>query len=184
MRRGSHNTIALHLLIATALLCPAFLGAATVRQMSLKEIVETADRVFVGTCIDVRSLRDGYGLPATFVTFSVQEGIKGNLGKIITIKVIGGGGGLLRIEGMPAFHEGEEVLLALYPNSQYGFTSPVGLQQGKWTVVEKTAGKKMLHRSLAGAAILGAPTYDYDQDASGMVDYTRFMGLVKRLARR
>ena len=181
--------LGLAVILSFAFLFPAHhLDATTVRWLALEKIIRTADRIFVGRCIDVRSLRDGYGLPATFITFSVQETIKGNMGRVLTIKMIGSGEAFgLRFAESPTFQEGEEVLLAVYPDSKYGFTSPVGLQQGKWTVVKSESGKKMLRRSLGGAAIIGGPptaTYArYGEDSTGLVDYNRFIGLVKRMAR-
>ena len=163
-------------------------NAGTVRPMSLAEIIETADRVFVGKCIDVRTGRDEHGLPVTYISFSVIETIKGNTGRVVTIKTIGGGPGTLQLADMPTFREGEEVLLFLYPESRYGFTSPVGLYQGKWTVKSTPSGTKQLQPSLGGVpvygAVPGAETRPGSGGSPGLVDYTRFISRIRRMANR
>ena len=50
----------------------------------------------------------------------------------------------LDIGGAPAYKLGEEVVLFLYGKSNYGFTSPVGLGQGKFMVKDSSAGEKMV----------------------------------------
>ena len=47
------------------------------------------------------------------------------------------------IPGLPRFREEEEVLLFLYGDSSSGFTSPVGLGQGKFTIFSDKNGKSM-----------------------------------------
>ena len=131
-------------------LAPAsFLSATTVREVDLPEMVNAADRIFVGRCVAVESRRDERGAPTTYVTFRVAEGIKGQFGRTIAIKQIGGGSqSLLHIADMPSYSVGEEVLLFLHPNSRLGFTSPVGLHQGKWSVVESKDRTKLVRSSL------------------------------------
>ena len=188
MRLHACLSIVLSLSLSVALLCPAHLGAASVRRMSLQEIVDTADRVFVGKCIDVRTGTDEHGLAVTHISFSVIEAIKGRYGRIVTIKTIGGGPGSLRLADMPVFTEGEEVLLFLYPESRYGFTSPVGLYQGKWTVETSPSGKKQLRPTLLGATayrgIDGADNSSGRQNIRGLVDYASFVERIRNLVGR
>ena len=47
------------------------------------------------------------------------------------------------IAGVPTFHVGEEVVLFLYGESELGLSSPVGLGQGKFEVVETKEGGKL-----------------------------------------
>jgi hypothetical protein len=172
--------------IFLALLLPfQHLDATTVRVLSLEEMVQSADRIFVGQCIAVESRRDEYNLPATYVTFQVLDPVKGYLAKTVMIKLIGSSGpGALKIADLPTFQEKETVLLFLYPTSRYGFTSPVGLQQGKWNVVKTSSGKQLLKRSFAGnpgfkgsrQTLYGLSTKD------GLLDYSGFVSLLKKMA--
>ena len=160
------------------------LDATTVRRLSLEEMVQTADRIFVGTCLAVDSRRDGYNLQATYVTFQVIEPIKGKLAKTVVIKQIGSTApGTFRIVGMPTYQVGEKVLLFLYPNSRHGFTSPVGLQQGKWTAVKTAAGKQLWQRGLAGSLTVGGSTgalYGLST-REGLFHYAKFLALLKKM---
>ena len=186
-------------LVFPSLLLPERLGATTVRQVSLPQMIRAADRIFVGKVVAVESRRDEHGLPATYVTFAVTETIKGPPGKQVTIKQIGGRPGTLpAIPGLPTYTVGEVVLLFLHRDSQYGFTSPVGLHQGKWKVVETTPGKKFLEANLHGSfagqgrsgAIYGANSYaersSGHKAASGkqLLNYYTFIPRLKKMAAR
>lgn len=180
--------ILLVLSVSSILIHPGeYLHATTVRLVSLDQMVKAADRIFVGKCVSVESRRDEYGLPATYVTFVVIERIKGPVGGKITIKQIGAGTfGALKIPGLPTYAVGEEVLLFLHPNSQYGFTSPVGLHQGKWRVLESSPGKKMLQRSFGGSVTFkGAAGRSYGaEQRRGLFDYSRFLTRLKEMIRQ
>lgn len=118
------------------------LHATTVRSLSLEEIVDYADRIFVGKVTEVREGKDEYGIAVTYITFSVHQNLKGKMPAEFTIKQLGRSGprkgrGVLRIPGMPGYRKGEELVLFLYGTSEGGFTSPVGLGQGKFKVIRK-----------------------------------------------
>ena len=66
---------------------------------------------------------------------------------MLTIKILGDQGWPGKretgIEGAPRYVEGEEVVLFLYGDSRAGFTSPVGLGQGKFSVVRDKHGQRL-----------------------------------------
>ena len=107
--------------------------------MTLEEMTERAGRIFSGQCTEVRVVEQpGRGMPVTEVTFRVDRTLKGGPGGALTIRQPGVAGGTERgvgILGLPRFRPGEEVILFLYGESASGLTSPVGLGQGKFTVV-------------------------------------------------
>ncbi len=125
--------------------------ASRVRSLNLEEMVRHADRIFSGRCVRVHVAEDpGTRQKATFVTFAVGRTVKGDGRPEVTIKVLGeqGSSGSREngIEGAPRYREGEEVVLFLYPDSRSGFTSPVGLGQGKFSVVrDKNGGRLALN---------------------------------------
>jgi hypothetical protein len=162
-------------------------------------MVKAADRIFVGKCLAVGTRRDERGVPATYATFEVTEAIKGPLGKQVTIKQIGARSGTLPgIPGLPTYEVGEVVLLFLHRDSQYGFTSPVGLHQGKWKVLETSPGKKFLQANLGGifagkgrsGAIYGADSYGERRSGrkassgSQLLNYYTFIPRIKKMAAR
>jgi hypothetical protein len=118
--------------------------ATTVRWLSLQELVDRADRIFVGTVAAVSESRDEQGRWATFVTFTVSQSLKGNVPRELKIKQFGRktpaeDGSILRIPGLPTYEVGEEAVLFLDKDSRWGFTSPVGLGQGKFKVIHQAS---------------------------------------------
>ncbi len=75
---------------------------------------------------------------ATFTTFKVIDVIKGSAQETHTIKQIGGklegSNTTLRIHGVPKFVTGEKYVVFLPEKSSLGFSSPLGLHQGRFSV--------------------------------------------------
>jgi hypothetical protein len=122
--------------VLCALLIPYNVSVAQVRQLGLPEIVQASSIICVATATDVRSIADRNGEVVTITTFRLEETITGKPAKVFKIKQLGGEykGISHRLEHIRYFRKGERVLLTLYPNSTLGFTNPVGLNQGVWTV--------------------------------------------------
>jgi hypothetical protein len=171
------------------------LGATMVRPLGLEEMAARAERVFVGEVTEVREGEDEYGAPVTFVTFAVARSLKGQVPQQLTIKQLGGrsGGGkgkILRIPGLPAYKEKEEVILFLHGTSAGGFTSPVGLGQGKFTVVRQGA-KAFVMNELNNVG-LKSPSQSYGEaqpsarstklpERRGPIELGEFLSAVERL---
>jgi hypothetical protein len=114
-------------------------GATTVLPLDLAALTDAADRVFMGKVVAMRSGRDGHGLPVTWTTFRVEESLKGALPETLEIKQIGteaplADGAIYRVPALPRYQVGDEVILFLHPDSAAGFTSPVGLGQGRFRI--------------------------------------------------
>jgi hypothetical protein len=113
--------------------------ATTVLPLYLDEIVTTSTTAFEGTVLENRIERDAAtGLPVTYTTFQVTDPIKGTAGSVHTIKQVGGeladGGLNYSIRGVPKFEVGEEYVVFLAGVSAQGFSSPIGLSQGRFKV--------------------------------------------------
>ncbi len=123
-------------------------GATSVQPLYLDQIIDSAATVFEGTCISNRSERDARtGLIVTYTTFQVQDPLKGAPTPTHTIKQIGGrlvndDGSVQgrRVEGVPGFEVGEHYIVFLYGTSSAGFSSPVGLDQGKFSINSDASG--------------------------------------------
>lgn len=177
----------LPLSLAAALLHPVpRLDASMVRLVSLEEMVQLADRIFVGRCVAVESRRDERGVPVTYATFVVVEAIKGQLDAKVTIKQIGSQApGPLYLPDLPRYAVGEEALLFLHGTSPYGFTSPVGLQQGKWRVVRSRSGKRVLERGIAASLPRKGSGALYGLgEERGYLPYADFIVRLKQMAGR
>lgn len=109
---------------------------AQVRQLGLGEIAVSSNIICVSTVTDVKTELDKNKDVVTITTFRLEEAIVGNPLKTFRIKQIGGEyqGLNQRLEHIRYFVKGERVLLTLDPDSKLGFTNPVGLNQGVWTI--------------------------------------------------
>jgi hypothetical protein len=123
------------LLAWAALAFPA--QAASILPLYLDDIVADAAVAFQGTCTDSRSELDAQtGFVVTYTTFDVSDVLKGSVGSTHTIKQVGGrvGNRIFRMEGTPVFTVGADYVVFLYGVSSAGFSSPVGLAQGQFTI--------------------------------------------------
>ena len=122
-------------------------GAASVRPLGLDEIIDGATTAFQGTCTENRTELDPQtNMVVTYTTFSVQDVLKGNVLATHTIKQIGGtlpGENLVyRVPGVPTFAVGQDYVVFLAGVSGSGFSSPIGLEQGRFTV--RAEGAKLM----------------------------------------
>ena len=109
--------------------------------LSLQQVTERANLIFQGRVTNVEVRVDEVSQRvATYTTFAVQDVIKGKTGATHTIKQVGGqlpGSKVaLRIHGVPRFNLGEDYVVFLPAPSRLGFSSPVGLSQGAFSVVD------------------------------------------------
>ena len=126
-----------------ALFCTLALSAsayaATVLPLGLERLHGDAKLIFLGECLtNSVQLDQQSGRVVTYTTFEVLETYKGNLGRSHTIKQIGGNlpeaGLSVKIPGVPQFEAGKRYVVFLPPASDLGFSSPVGLNQGMFTL--------------------------------------------------
>ena len=137
-------------LIFTLMLAFAAIGraeATTVLPLSLDDIVATAAVAFEGTCIENRTENDAAtNLVVTYTTFAVHDVIKGTPGSTYTIKQVGGElpdkDVAFKVRGVPSFAVGADYVVFLPPRSSAGFSSPVGLAQGRFSVHQAPDGAK------------------------------------------
>ena len=132
---------ALAALIAVGLLGGAA-SAMTLLPLDLAQLTGEAGRIFVGRVEDVQSGHDSNGLPAVWTTFAVDAALKGPAVDHVTLKQLGttfGGAGapVVPHAGIPRYQRGEAVVLFVHPESTLGFTSPVGLGQGCFRILDR-----------------------------------------------
>ena len=137
------------LLLVLALLAFSVLNVSPLRaqqgaqtaQANLTQLVQRADTIVRGFVVSshVEPHPQFSNLQTVVVTISVTKVMKGQAGSTYTFRQfiwddrdIGDGGG---------YRKAGEVLLLLNPASQYGLTSPVGLDQGRFRVVRNAKGQ-------------------------------------------
>ncbi len=130
-------SIVLILLINFLVLSPA--SASSVVSLNLQQLSSRATLIFYAEVTSNNVKKDGQsGRIATFTVFKIIELIKGKTGSTHLIKQIGGHlastGTTLRIHGIPKFETGNKYVVFLPEKSSIGFSSPLGLHQGSFTV--------------------------------------------------
>src|SRR6266850_5553922 len=153
--------------------------ATSVLKFSLQELTKKSDSIVMARVDDAVSSWDAAHKEIyTFYTLSVLQPVKGNKGTTtITLRQLGGTVDNVAsiVPGMPSFKKGEEVVLFLTQKDAAGYPWVMGLQQGKYSVVEQ-AGVKLVRNDLAGTEFLtpnGAhvqPTVAPDQQLGAFID--------------
>ena len=126
--------------------------ASTVLPMSLADLIDGAERIFLGHCVATEAEYLGDDL-VTRVTFLVTESLKGDIrGETMTVLLPGGERDGIRhhIAGLPSFEEGVEAVLFLTTTDRRGRVWPVGLAQGDFRVHRPAAGAPRVRRDLDG----------------------------------
>ena len=129
-------------------LAAAFSAQATmVRSLFLDELIDGAAIAFQGTCTENRTQRDEKGIIVTYTTFAVSDVLKGVVGSSYTIKQIGGAipgeSVQFKVYGVPTFAVGQGYVVFLPGVSASGFSSPVGLSQGRFTIAQDAGGPQV-----------------------------------------
>lgn len=129
-------------------IAPAFARASSIVPVDLDKMSRKAGKIFYGRCIDVQVGKDENGALATMITYEVIRGVKDADASTVSFKVFGnatsdGTGQSVTTVGMTSFYPGREDVLFLYKESPWGFTSPVGLWQGDFSVVRSNTGPRL-----------------------------------------
>jgi hypothetical protein len=177
--------------IAAAISCALFVAApahaTSVLPLYLDEVIDQSTTAFQGTVTDNHSGRDPVTHDiVTYTTFTVSDVLKGSVPATYTIKQIGGAVPAekleFRVPGVPKFAVGREYIVFMAGVSAEGFSSPIGLAQGRYAVRQDAKGKhvgnggdfrdsasrmgaQMPSQSKALIAAQGGPVREMDVDA-------------------
>ena len=137
--------------------------ATLVLPLDLVRLQHDAQYVFLGDCLANKVELDPVsGRVATFTTFQVIENFKGNLSATYTIKQVGGNlpdsPVTMHIEGVPRFEVGKRYMVFLPAVSVIGFSSPVGLMQGVFSVGHDASGQETVSNGRDFSDLLQALT--------------------------
>lgn len=115
-------------------------SGASVAQANLDYLVQHAQRIVRGNVVSAILEPDPQfsNLQTVLVTIQVAKTLKGPTSPTLTFRqfvwnsrdVFGAGG----------YHKAEEIVLFLNPVSQYGLTSPVGMEQGQFRILRDNKG--------------------------------------------
>src|SRR5437016_6889966 len=135
--------------------------ATTVIPPSFDDLVSRAEMIFQGTVTDVRSEWTGEGGQrhiASYVTFKVDDAIKGNPGAKVTLNLLGGtvGAETMEVTDAPKFKVGDRDILFVENNGTQ-FIPLVGIMHGRFHVQKDQAGRDVVLTND------GAPLTDVNQ---------------------
>lgn len=160
MKRSPRAPVLLWFFLLATLHSPGA-KATTVLQVSLEQLTRTADVIVEGTVRRTSCGRVG-GRLFTYALIRVKTwhkdtggvGGHGSATKEILVRVPGGrmGDEWWRVEGMPLYQKGEDVLLFL--KRQQGFYWTLGLQQGKFRLTRDRRGARHAERRFQGLGFL------------------------------
>jgi hypothetical protein len=144
-----------------ALVCSAAL-ATTVIPPTFDQLVGQAELIFQGTVSDVQSRWEGEGKNRhiqTYVTFNVDDQIKGKAGNSYTMSMLGGtvGDQTMEVTDGPRFKVGDRDFLFVEHNGSQ-FIPLVGIMHGRFRVQrDQASGREFI------ATHDGAPLVDVNQ---------------------
>lgn len=114
------------------------LTATTVIPPTFDQLVRQAEFIFQGTVTDVKSVWEGEGGQRhieTYVTFQVQDSVKGEAGNSYTIRMLGGSVGdeTMLVTDAPKFKVGDRDILFVEHNYDQ-FVPLVGIGHGRFHI--------------------------------------------------
>jgi hypothetical protein len=112
--------------------------ATTVIPPTFDQLVKQAELIFQGTVTDARSVWEGEGGQRhieTYVTFKVDDNVKGDAGASYTIQMLGGtvGDQTMEVSDAPKFKVGDRDILFVEHNYDQ-FVPLVGINHGRFHV--------------------------------------------------
>ena len=141
----------------TALVFAATATATTMIKLSLKDLAKKSDAIVLARVEDQVSRYEQNKEIYTYYTLRVLEPVKGAKNEqTITIRQIGGIVDNIAsvVPGTPRFRNGEEVVVFLTQKDATGYPWVMGLQQGKFSVVQDEKGQKRVRNELSGVEFL------------------------------
>jgi hypothetical protein len=127
-------------LLPLTLIGLAFAGitATTVIPPTFDQLVKQAELIFQGTVTDARSVWEGEGGQRhieTYVTFKVDDNVKGDAGNSYTIRMLGGtvGDQTMEVSDAPKFKVGDRDILFVEHNYDQ-FVPLVGIDYGRFHI--------------------------------------------------
>ncbi|HEV3392706.1 MAG TPA: hypothetical protein VG103_04275 [Chthoniobacterales bacterium] len=127
-------------LLPLTLIGLAFAGitATTVIPPTFDQLVKQAELIFQGTVTDARSVWEGEGGQRhieTYVTFKVDDNVKGDAGNSYTIRMLGGtvGDQTMEVSDAPKFKVGDRDILFVEHNYDQ-FVPLVGIDHGRFHI--------------------------------------------------
>jgi hypothetical protein len=143
--------------------------ATTVIPPTFDQLVSDAELIFQGTVTDAHSQWTGQGAERhimTYVTFNIEDAIKGAPGKSYTIRMLGGtvNGQTIEVSDTPKFKVGDRDILFVEHNGDQ-FVPLVGIMHGRFHVQTDAGGREIVTKD-NGAALANVDKLGTDERAA------------------
>jgi hypothetical protein len=157
------------LLLLSAALAASNAQATTVIAPTFDQLVGEAELIFEGTVTEARSEWTGQGAEreiVTYVTFSIQDAIKGAPGSSYTIRMLGGtiDGETREVADAPRFKAGDRDILFVEHNGTQ-FIPLVGIMHGRFHVQMDAKGVEVIAKD-NGAPLADVTKLGRDETAA------------------
>jgi hypothetical protein len=155
-RRLTHCGPAMLAALAAVIIPTSFLRAQYImRQVNLTALAQRADIIVQGRVVDVRhEALPGYpNIPTVQVTLQVEKTLRGHADQRFTFReYLPGPAGLARM-GKRDYLVGQRLLLFLPNPSQYGLSSPLGREQGRFQITRDERGNEVVVNGSGNAGL-------------------------------
>lgn len=143
--------------------------ATTVIPPTFDQLVSDAELIFQGTVTASRSQWIGQGTErhiVTYITFRIEDAIKGASGKSYAIRMLGGtvGGETIEVSDTPKFKVGDRDILFVEHNGNQ-FVPLVGIMHGRFHVQTDAGGREIVTKD-NGASLANADKLGTDERAA------------------
>jgi hypothetical protein len=152
-------------------------SATTVIPPTFEQLVQQAEVIFQGTVTSTQSVWAGEGAQRhieTYVTFQVEDNVKGQAGSSYTIQMLGGtvGDQTFEITDTPKFKVGDREILFVEHNHDQ-FVPLVGITHGRFQVQrDNQTGREVLLNN-EGEAVRDLTQLGHNQDAASVADLSQ-----------
>jgi hypothetical protein len=146
----------------------------TVIPPTFDQLVKQAEFIFQGTVTNAQSVWEGEGAQRhieTYITFTVEDNVKGNAGTSYTIKMLGGtvGNETMEVTDTPKFKVGDQDILFVEHNNEQ-FVPLVGINYGRFRVQRDEQTGRDIVVNAEGAPVRDLSQLGNNQEASTTAD--------------
>ena len=152
-------------------------SATTVIPPTFEQLVQQAEFIFQGTVTNTQSVWVGEGAQRhieTYVTFQIEDNVKGQAGSSYTIQMLGGtvGDETFEITDTPKFKVGDRDILFVEHNNEQ-FVPLVGISFGRFQVQrDNQTGREVLLNN-EGEAVHDLTQLGHNQEAAMISDVSQ-----------
>ena len=152
-------------------------SATSVIPPTFEQLVQQAELIFQGTVTNTQSVWVGEGAQRhieTYVTFQIEDNVKGQAGSSYTIEMLGGtvGDETFEITDTPKFKVGDREILFVEHNNEQ-FVPLVGISYGRFQVQrDNQTGREVLLNN-EGAAVRDLTQLGHNQEAAMIADVSQ-----------